>query len=465
MRVIVEPSPSGGYFVRVAGVDAPVSRHDTEEEAEAAAAAYRHGIEGELGAALRGDRPRRAAASWVPGADGSGFGLENLPFGVVATAGEPPRPAVRIGEHALLLSPLAAQGLLGRLPAGVFDGPVLNPFLALGRAAWSDARSRLTELLREGAPGRAAAEAALVPLAGAHVGLPIAIGDYVDFYSSIEHATNLGRMFRPDTEPLLPNWRHLPVAYHGRVSSVVVSGTPVKRPRGQLPPPRPGDPPRFGPTERLDIELELGFVTGPGNPLGSSIATAGAREHIFGFVLVNDWSARDIQRWEYVPLGPFLGKSFATSISPWIVALEALEAARVPAPPQDPEPLEYLRTDEDWALDIALEVALAPAGGEETVLSRTNARGLYWTAPQQLAHATINGTNVRPGDLYASGTISGSGPGSAGSLIELTWSGREPLELSGGERRTFLSDGDTVVLRGAAGPVSFGDVSGTIVRA
>jgi fumarylacetoacetase len=402
--------------------------------------------------------------SWVPGADGSGFGLENLPFGAVARAGEPPRPAVRIGAHALLLDPLARAGTLGELPEGVFAGPVLNPFLALGRGAWSSVRTRLGALLADdGGADRAAAERALVPLEDVEATLPLSIGDYVDFYSSIEHATNLGRMFRPDAEPLLPNWRHLPVGYHGRASSVVVSGTPVRRPRGQLPPGGAGEPPRFGPSERLDIELELGFVTGPGNPLGSAIATAAAEEHIFGFVLVNDWSARDIQRWEYVPLGPFLGKSFATSISPWIVPLEALAGARVSAVPQDPEPLEYLRTDGDWALDIALEVALAGRGGPETVISRTNARGLYWTAAQQLAHATVNGTNVRPGDLYASGTISGAEPGTAGSLIELTWGGRDPLELAGGEHRTFLEDGDTVVLRGRAGDVSFGEVAGTIL--
>ena len=404
--------------------------------------------------------------SWVPGADGSGFGLENLPFGAVARAGEPPRAAVRIGAHALLLHPLARAGLLGELPDGVFAGPVLNPFLALGREAWSSTRARLGALLADGGgSGRAAAEAALVPLAEVEAHLPLAIGDYVDFYSSIEHATNLGRMFRPDAEPLLPNWRHLPVGYHGRASSVVVSGTPVRRPRGQLPGADPAGPPRFGPSERLDIELELGFVTGPGNPLGSAIPTAAAEEHIFGFVLVNDWSARDIQRWEYVPLGPFLGKSFATSVSPWVVPLEALAGARVEAVPQDPEPLEYLRTPADWALDIALEVALAGPGGEETVISRTNARGLYWTAAQQLAHATVNGTNVRPGDLYASGTISGAEPGTAGSLIELTWGGRDPLELAGGERRTFLADGDTVTLRGRAGDVSLGEVSGTILPA
>ncbi len=403
--------------------------------------------------------------SWVEGADGSGFGLENLPFGAVARGDGPARPAVRVGEHALILQPLAEAGLLGDLPADVFAGPVLNPFLALGRPSWSATRARLTELLREDAPEREAAAAALVPLSEVEARLPIAIGDYVDFYSSLEHASNVGRIFRPDAEPLLPNWRHLPVGYHGRASSVVVSGTGVRRPHGQLPSPEAGGTPRFGPTERLDIELELGFVTGPGNALGTSIATSAIREHVFGFVLVNDWSARDIQRWEYVPLGPFLGKSFATSVSPWIVPLEALEPHRVAPPRQDPEPLPYLRTDEDWALDIELEIALSADGGEETVVSRTNAAGLYWTAPQQLAHATVNGTNTRPGDLYASGTISGPEPETRGSLLELTWGGRDPLELAGGAQRRFLEDGDTVVLRGTAGPVSLGEVRGTILPA
>jgi fumarylacetoacetase len=260
----------------------------------------------------------------------------------------------------------------------------------------------------------------------------------------------------------MPNWRHLPVGYHGRSSSVVVSGTPVVRPHGQL----AGDPaPTFEPTRRLDFELELGFVTGPGNALGAPIPIEAAREHIFGVALVNDWSARDVQRWEYQPLGPFLGKSFATSMSPWITPLESLEPFRLPGRAQDPEPLDYLRTAEDWALDIALEVALIPAGAsEETVISRTNARGLYWSAAQQLAHATANGANARPGDLYASGTISGADPGTYGSLVELTWGGRDPLRLPGGAERTFLQDGDTVVLRGAAGGrVRLGEVSGTVV--
>ena len=288
-----------------------------------------------------------------------GFGLDNLPYGAVARGGGQAELAVRLGDDAVLLGVLEEAGLLAAagLPARTLSGPVLNPLLALGRDAWAALRATLQALLADGAPA-----SALVPLAEVEQRLPLAVGDYVDFYSSLEHATNLGRMFRPDAEPLLPNWRHLPVGYHGRASSVVVSGTPVRRPRGQLPPAEPGGAPSFGPTQRLDIELELGFVTGPGNALGTSIPTAAAADHVFGFVLVNDWSARDIQRWEYVPLGPFLGKSFATSISPWVVPLEALEPFRVPAPAQDPEPLEYLRTEGDWGLDIALEVELGGDG-------------------------------------------------------------------------------------------------------
>jgi len=353
------------------------------------------------------------------------FGLDNLPYGAVARPGEPAWLAARYEDKALPLAPLDAD-----LP---LTGPVLNPLLALGRDAWSALRTRVREAIEAGAD--------LVPLDQLEMRLPIAIGDYVDFYSSLEHATNLGRMFRPDTEPLLPNWRHLPVGYHGRASSVVVSGTPIRRPHGQIP---TADGPTFGPTERLDIELELGFVTGPGNELGTPITTADAPDHVFGFVLVNDWSARDIQRWEYQPLGPFLGKSFATSISPWITPLEALDAHRVPARAQDPPPLDYLKTTGDWALDIDLEVEL---NGE--IISTTNARGLYWTFPQQLAHATVNGTNVRPGDLYASGTISGPDEGTQGSFIEL--------------QRPFLQDGDTVTLRGRAGDLTLGEVTGTIV--
>jgi fumarylacetoacetase len=368
------------------------------------------------------------------------FGLDSLPYGAIAREGGPPELVVRLDDDAVPLAPFErAAGL----PEGTLSGPVLNPLLALGREAWAALRGTLRERLAD-PPER-------IPLAAVEPRLPIAVGDYVDFYSSLEHATNLGRMFRPDADPLLPNWRELPVGYHGRAGSVVVSGTPVRRPRGQLP---ADGRPAFGPSQRLDIELELGFVTGPP---GTRIATEAAPDHVFGFVLVNDWSARDIQRWEYQPLGPFLGKSFATSIAPWITPLEALDRFRVPAPPQDPQPLDYLRTVGDWALDVELEVEL-----NGTVVSRTNARGLYWTFPQQLAHATVNGAPSRPGDLFASGTISGAEPGSMGSLIELTWAGRDPLELADGSTRTFLEDGDTVVLRGSAGQISLGEVSGTI---
>ena len=285
--------------------------------------------------------------------------------------------------------------------------------------------------------------------------LPFTVADYVDFYSSLEHATNLGRMFRPDAEPLLPNWRHLPVGYHGWAGTVVVSGTPVRRPCGQAKPPE-ADAPVFGASRRLDIELELGFVVGVPSRLGEPVPASAFADHVFGVVLVNDWSARDIQAWEYVPLGPFLGKSFATSVSAWVTPLALLEDRRVPAPPQEPRPLPYLRTEGDWALDLPLEVEL-----NGTVISRGNARGLYWTMPQQLAHATSNGACIRTGDLMASGTISGAERGSEGSLIELTRNGSEPVRLGGGGERTFLEDGDEVVLRGEP----LGEVRGRILPA
>lgn len=339
------------------------------------------------------------------------FGLDNLPYGVVGG-----RCVVRYGDQVLPLERLDP----------VFAAPTLNPFIARGRAFWEATRERIAAVLEAGTID-------LEPL-GAPA-LPVAVGDYVDFYSSIEHATNLGRIFRPGTEPLLPNWRRLPIGYHGRAGSIVVSGTPIPRPLGQRP--------EFGPTEELDIELELGFITGPGR---TPVPIERAADHVFGFVLVNDWSARDLQRFEYRPLGPFTGKSFATSISAWVTPFSALEPYLVPAREQDPEPPEYLRLAGDWALDIELEVEL---NGER--ISATNARGLYWTFPQQLAHATVNGAALRAGDLFASGTISGPAPGSEGSLIELG--------------RPFLADGDTVVLRGRAGTVTLGEVSGTIAAA
>jgi fumarylacetoacetase len=371
---------------------------------------------------------------WIDVPEGSGFGPENLAFGVVAPRGAAARPVVRVGDSALDLAALQSGGRL--LGAPRFLGPALNDFLAAPRAVWLEVREELQALLE--ADPEPADLAAVLPLEGCEVRVPVAIGDYADFFSSIEHAANLGRLFRPDGDPLLPNWRHIPVGYHGRAATVAVSGTPVRRPSGPL---GPGE---FGPTRMLDIELELGFVIGgPPNPLGEPIPIEAAAERIFGVVLVNDWSARDVQRWEYQPLGPFLGKSFATSISPWIVPIEALEPQRVPGPAQEPPPLPYLSTGEPWNFDVALEIEL---NGE--VISRTNARGLYWNAAQQLAHASVNGAVVQPGDLHATGTISGAAPDQCGSLIEIG--------------RPFLADGDDVVLRGQAGEVSLGTVAGRI---
>jgi fumarylacetoacetase len=358
-------------------------------------------------------------------------------FGVFCRPGEEPRVGFRAGDDVLDLSALGDE----------FAAPSLNAFMAAGPIAWEHALARI-----EAGEGRA------VPLAEVELKRPFEVADYVDFYSSLEHATNMGRMFRPDAEPLLPNWRHLPVGYHGRAGTVVVSGTPVRRPRGQARPPD-AEAPVFGPSKRLDIELELGFVVGVPSRFGEPVHGERFDEHVFGVVLVNDWSARDIQGWEYQPLGPFLGKSFATSISAWVTPLSLLREARVPRPPQDPEPLPYLRIDGDWSLAVELEVELNGA-----VVSRTNSRGLYWSMPQQLAHATVNGACVRTGDLMASGTISGPERGSEGSLIELTGNGAEPVELRDG-RRAFLEDGDEVVLRGRAGDVELGEVRGRIEAA
>jgi fumarylacetoacetase len=303
----------------------------------------------------------------------------------------------------------------------VFEGASLSTLMAGGPEVWSQARERVGE-------GR--------EVSGAELGMPFEVADYVDFYSSLHHAVNLGRMFRPDAEPLLPNWRHLPVGYHGRSGTVVPSGTPVRRPRGQ----RPG--PEFGPTKRLDIELEAGFVIGTPSAMGEPVPVERALDHVFGMVLVNDWSARDIQAWEYQPLGPFLGKSFATSVSHWVVPLDELADRRVPREPQEPAPLDYLAED-PWAYDIALKVEL---NGAE--IASSNTRHLYWSIAQQIAHLTVNGASLRTGDLLATGTISGPDREERGSLIELSWNGQEPIELPDGSTRTFLEDGDEVVLRG-----------------
>ena len=415
-----------------------------------------------------------ALRSWVHVPADSDFPIQNLPYGAFVRDGAI-HLGVAIGDSIFDLYAAAEAGLFdGVMARGTLQAPALNLLLAAGRPAWTALRERIVELLRAETPALDGIdrEALLVPRSGALMTMPFHVGDYVDFYSSLEHATNLGKIFRPDGEPLMPNWRWIPIGYHGRSSTIVVDGTPVVRPSGQRKAPDAAAP-TYGASRLLDIELEVGFVTGPGNKMGTRIPLEQAAEHIFGLVLVNDWSARDIQAWEYQPLGPFLGKSFATSVSPWVVTLDALEPYRVPGPVQDPQPLPYLQCAQAWNFDVALIVELQTAqmrerGVAPEIVSRSNFKYMYWNMAQQLAHATVNGTAVRPGDLYASGTISGPTPESYGSFIEMTWRGQRPLQLSTGESRTFLEDGDTVTLRGfseAPGKprIGFGSVSGTIL--
>ena len=408
-----------------------------------------------------------SARSWVPGADRSGFPLQHLPYGACRD-GRRAFVGVRIGDQVLDLRAASAEGLFAQLDDTVLDAlgaQDLDPLLAAGPPAWRAVRRRLGQLLVAGAEPADDVASALVPLDDVRLDLPFAVADYVDFYSSLHHASNLGRMFRPDAEPLLPNWRHLPVGYHGRAGTVVVSGTPVTRPQGQR---RDGDDVVVGPTARLDFELEVGFVVGAGTALGRPVPTSALADHVFGVVLVNDWSARDIQAWEYVPLGPFLGKSFATSIAAWVTPLDALEPFRVAGPPQEPAVQPYLQRVEAWGLAVDLSVELRPAGtATGATICDVGFDTTYWTPDQQLAHLTVNGASLRPGDLFASGTVSGPEPGQRGSLIEATWNGTEPLRIDGIER-TFLADGDEVVLRGEAvraghPRIELGEVRGTIV--
>jgi fumarylacetoacetase len=383
-------------------------------------------------------------------ADGEGFGVDHLPYGVFSTRDGQPRVGVRLGDgvvdaHEVTGHPALAAGSL-------------NPFMALGPGAWREVRGLLVER---------AASAQPVPLSEVTLHLPFEVADYVDFYCSLQHATNVGRIFRPDGEALTPNWRHLPIGYHGRAGTVVVSGTDVRRPRGQRvstgsTPVGATPSPTYGPSRRLDIEAELGFVVGAPSRLGDTVPTSAFSEHVFGVTLLNDWSARDIQAWEYVPLGPFLGKSFATSISPWVTPLAALEAARVDLPGQDPPPLDYLRVDGPAGYDIDLEIVL---NGE--VVSRPPYAAMYWSPAQMLAHLSANGASLRTGDLYASGTISGDDREQRGSFLELSWAGSEPFGSAG---RTFLDDGDEVTLRATApgvlgGRISLGEVTGRILPA
>jgi fumarylacetoacetase len=378
--------------------------------------------------------------TWVEGAAGSAYDVTNLPYGVFSRGDDGPRVGARIGDFVLDLAPLAAAEGLDR--AHVFEHGALNPFMALGRPAWDDVRGWLTGLLTDEGR-RQRTERFLVPLREVSLHLPFEVADYVDFYCSIDHATNVGRIFRPDAEALLPNWRHLPVGYHGRAGTVVPSGTPIVRPSGQRKP-RGEDVPVYGPSARLDIEAEVGFVVGTPSPLGRRVPTGALGDHVFGVTLVNDWSARDIQAWEYVPLGPFLGKSFATSVSAWVTPLAALEHARVALPGQDPEPLPYLHVDGAGGYAIDIEVEL-----NGHVVSRPPYSSMYWSPAQMLAHLTVNGASLRTGDLFASGTVSGPEPDTRGSFLELSWGGRAPFK-AGTDERSFLEDGDEVVLRATA---------------
>ncbi len=394
--------------------------------------------------------------TWLDLPDDTGYGLNNLPLGVFSShPGAAPRTGVAVGPWVPDLA--AATG------DPVHATGTLNDHLAQGPAAWARLRSRLIEWFTDPAHREAVAPH-LMPRAQVTMHLPVTVGDYVDFYSSQHHAENIGAMFRPGSPPLTPNWKHLPIGYHGRSGTVAVSGTPVVRPNGQRK--EPSDTaPTFGPSRRLDIEAEVGFVVGVPSQLGTAVPVGAFAEHVFGVCLVNDWSSRDLQSWEYVPLGPFLGKSFLTSISPWVVPLAALQVARVDPPAREPALLPYLDDAARWGLDINLEVRL---NGE--VVSRPPFASMYWTPAQQLAHMTVNGASIRTGDLFASGTVSGPERGQRGSFIELSWDGTEPLTLNDGSTRSFLQDGDEVTITATApgtggGRISFGEVTGGIVPA
>ncbi|MBL7807313.1 MAG: fumarylacetoacetase [Saprospiraceae bacterium] len=407
--------------------------------------------------------------SWLSIPTDTDFSLFNLPVGVFHTGDHTPRAGMAIGDHIVDLAAAAETGLFGkrRFFTRIFTQPTLNAFIALGKPVTNRIRKKVQDWLSM--PEKPEnADRILVDRKTATLLMPIQVPNYTDFYSSIEHATNVGKMFRPDN-PLLPNWRWIPVGYHGRASSIVVSGTPIRRPKGQiLPPGGAPDIPVYAASRQMDFELEMAFVIGKESPLGEPIPVEKAEEYIFGLVLFNDWSARDIQRWEYVPLGPFLGKNFGSSISPWIVPLEALKPFRVKGPKQTPPPLEYLESKGAKNCNIELEVIVQPAGQtKETRISRSNTKYLYWSMAQQLAHHTVNGCNVQVGDLMASGTISGPTPDSYGSLLELSWGGKNPLKMVDGSTRTFLQDGDTLTIRGWAGKdgqkIGFGEVTGTIL--
>lgn len=415
-----------------------------------------------------------ALKSFIESAQGSDFPIQNLPYGAFSMPGETQaRIGVAIGHFILDLAAIEAAGLL---PAAggqkVFDKPVINDFMALGPAAWSATRLAISELLRHDNPrlrdDAALRQRAFVPRAQAHLHLPVRVAGFTDFYSSREHATNAGIMIRGPENALQPNWLHIPIAYNSRASTIVESGTPVYRPKGQIKP--PDGPPIFVPSRRLDFELEMAAIVGTPTRMGHMISVEEAQASIFGFALLNDWSARDIQAWEYVPLGPFLAKAFATTLGQWIVPAEALEPFRVNGPRQDPEPLPYLRQPAKMNYDINLEVDLRPGGSNSvSTISRTNFKYMYWSSAQQLAHHTSSGCAMSVGDVLGSGTISGPEKGMYGSMLELAWGGKEPMTLEGGVTRTFLEDGDVLTMRGFAQGngyrIGFGECAGEILPA
>jgi fumarylacetoacetase len=421
---------------------------------------------------MKANDPR--LTSWVEVQKNSDFPIQNLPFGIFKTKYLTPVAGVAIGSYVLDLVYLHENGFLDGLglPPGIFNQKFLNDFLALGRKKIRIVRKRISELLDvhndELQSNVAAREIALVPMDEVQMMMPIRVQNYTDFYSSEEHATNVGTLFRDPKNALLPNWKHLPVGYHGRASSIVVSGTSIHRPKGQIKLPDQ-EFPSFSASKKMDFELEVAFITCGETKLGHSISTVQAEDYIAGFVLFNDWSARDIQQWEYVPLGPFLGKNFGSIISPWIVTLDALEPFRTEGPIQSPQVLPYLAFEGKKNFDILLEVLLQSERSENTVVSRSNFKYMYWNINQQLAHHTVNGCNIQVGDIYASGTISGPSPGSFGSMLEITWNGQRPLHLPNGSERTFIEDGDTVTMHGYAQNngvrIGFGECKGKIIPA
>ena len=397
----------------------------------------------------------------------SDFSIHNIPFGIFSTADRSARVGVAIGDHILDLVAVAELGVF-KFDTTVLSQSTLNAFIALGKGVTSRVRTNIQQWIQDNQSPLAGKSELFVKQAYAQMHLPVQVGDYTDFYSSIEHATNVGMMFRDPENALLPNWRHIPVGYHGRASSIIASGHNIHRPKGQVLP-KGESQPVYKASGRLDFELETAFIIGKSTEVGDSVDIADARDYIFGVVLFNDWSARDIQKWEYVPLGPFLGKSFASSISPWIVTLEALEPFKVAGPKQEPDVLPYLQTDRNNNYDVNLEVGITPQGADEQIVCRSNFKYMYWSMLQQLAHHTVNGCNVNVGDMMGSGTISGKDENSYGSMLEISWAGSKPVQMNDGSTRAFINDHDTVTMRGFAEKdgvrVGFGKVETKVLPA